>query len=168
MPSHLELSGGHCGAEEGEILAGIAGLCLALETGHTIWEITDNFGVAAGNHRLTFGIHGERIDLVDDAGCSGRRVVLLQPGLAGAGTRRPTSGTSRCGGLTGRVRVNQIGVYLQDQWLPTPRLTVTAGLRLDVPFLPKAPRQNPTALRSSASILRSLPAGTCSGLRGSA
>ena len=42
-------------ADDGVLLAGIAGSCLGLETGHTSWEITDNFGMAAGNHRLTFG-----------------------------------------------------------------------------------------------------------------
>ena len=30
-------------------------------------RLTDNFGMAVGNHRLTFGTHGELIDLVDDA-----------------------------------------------------------------------------------------------------
>jgi hypothetical protein len=41
--------------------------------------------------------------------------------------------------------VNQIGVYAQDQWAPTPRLTLTAGLRLDVPFLPTPPAKNKVA-----------------------
>ena len=56
-----------CGPTRAMLLAGVAGNCLGLETGHTLWELTDNFGMAAGSHRLTFGIHGELIDLVDDA-----------------------------------------------------------------------------------------------------
>ena len=42
--------------------------------------------------------------------------------------------------------MRQIGFYLQDQWAPTARLTLTAGLRLDVPFLPNDPPQNPDLL----------------------
>ena len=79
-----------------ELFAGTPSMCQGLETGHTLWEITDNFGVAAGNHRLTFGTHGERIDLVED--------VLDVPGglwifgsldsLAAGHARRVTYGTS--------------------------------------------------------------------------
>jgi hypothetical protein len=134
--------------EEGELGAGAAAGCLGLKTGHTIWEITDNFGMAAGNHRLTFGTHGELIDLVDDvliypAGVwDFHSLDSLERGEASLYIRDfPTAADSQVA-----FRVNQIGVYLQDQWLPTPGLTLTAGLRLDVPFVPKAPTQHPAAL----------------------
>ena len=111
------------GADEGEIVAGMPGSCLGLETGQTIWELTDNFGMAAGNHRLTFGTHGELIDLVDD--------VLDHPAgfwffdSLDSLARGEASCYSRdlaTAGSQVAFRVNQIGVYLQDQWVPTPRL----------------------------------------------
>jgi hypothetical protein len=135
-------------ADESELFAGTQGLCLGLETGHTMWEITDNLGMVVGNHRLTLGTHGERIDLVDD--------VLAFPGGVWFFTsldsldRGEASGYSRDFTIAAdsqvAFRVNQIGGYVQDQWLPTPRLTLTVGLRFDVPFVPQPPAQNATAL----------------------
>jgi hypothetical protein len=124
-----------------ELNAGTTTGCLGLETGHTLWEITDNFGMAAGNHRLTFGTHAERIHLVDDVLDAPRGVWTfesldsLAAGTAASYARDfPAASDSRVA-----FRVNQIGVYAQDQWVPTPHLTVTAGLRLDIPFAPTPP-----------------------------
>ena len=56
------------------------------------------------------------------------------------------------GGPGSDYRINQIGVYVQDQWTGVPRLTLTAGVRVDVPFLPDAPAQNPELLASELHI----------------
>jgi hypothetical protein len=56
-------------------------------------------------------------------------------------------------------RVNQIGVYAQDQWIPAPRLALTAGLRLDVPFLPTPPTQNPLVLQELGVNTALTPSG---------
>ena len=37
----------------------------------------------------------------------------------------------------------QLGVYGGDQWAVSPSLTLTYGLRLDVPFFPDEPSRNP-------------------------
>jgi hypothetical protein len=124
-----------------ELDAGTTTGCLGLETGHTLWEVTDNFGVAEGSHRLTFGTHAERIHLVENVLDVPRGVWTFQSldslaaGTAASYARDfPAAGDSRVA-----FRVNQIGVYAQDQWVPTPHLTVTAGLRLDIPFAPTPP-----------------------------
>jgi hypothetical protein len=147
--------------EEGELIAGAAPVCLGLETGHTVWEITENFGMAAGNHRLTFGTHGERIDLVDDvliypAGVwDAHSLDSLERGEASLYFRDfPTAADSQVA-----FRVNQIGVYLQDQWLPSPHLTLTAGLRLDVPYVPRAPARHLTASRELGINTSLTPSG---------
>jgi Carboxypeptidase regulatory-like domain len=147
--------------EEGELIAGAAPVCLGLETGHTTWEITDNLGMAAGNHRLTFGTHGERIDMVDDvliypAGVwDAHSLDSLEQGEASLYFRDfPTAADSQVA-----FRVNQIGVYLQDQWLPSPRLTLTAGLRLDVPYVPRAPTRHLTASRELGINTSLTPSG---------
>ncbi len=130
-----------------ELFAGGATTCQGLETGHTLWEITDNLGMAAGNHRLTFGTHAERIDLVDD-------VLDVPGGLWTFGSLDSLAQGTAASYLRDfttvadsqvAFRVNQIGVYAQDQWVPTAHLTVTAGLRLDVPFVPTPPARNATA-----------------------
>ena len=135
-------------ADSGGIGAGRAGPCAGLEVGQTIWEITDNFGVVAGDHRLTLGTHGELIDLVDDASqfpagvWTFENLDSLALGRASSYFRDSNESGSRVA-----FRVTQLGFYLQDQWMPTPRLALTAGLRMDVPFLPTAPRQNPEAFQ---------------------
>jgi hypothetical protein len=134
-------------ADQGELVAGMAEGCSGAETRQTVWELTDNFGVATGDHRLTFGTHGELIDLVDDVvGLPGGLWLFdsldsLAQGEASLYLREmPTAGSQLA------FRVNQIGAYVQDRWAVTPRLTLTGGIRFDVPFLPTPPAQNPLAL----------------------
>ena len=135
-------------------------------TGQTIWEITDNFGMTAGDHRLTFGTHGELIDLVDYASeVPGGEWSFDDLDSLAAGRASSYIGDIPTAGARVAFRIEQIGVYLQDQWGPTPRLTVTAGLRLDVPFVPTLPTQNEAAL-NWGSTLRSPRAATLSGLPG--
>jgi hypothetical protein len=147
-------------ADGGEITAGVAPSCIGAESGQTMWELTDNFGMAAGNHRLTLGTHGELIDLVDD-------VVDLPGGVwffdsldsLAQGEAALYLRDSAIAGAQVAFRVNQIGGYAQDQWAPTPRLTLTAGLRLDVPFLPTPPAQNPVALQELGINTALTPSG---------
>jgi Carboxypeptidase regulatory-like domain/TonB dependent receptor len=134
---------------EGGIDAGIPPGCLGLETGHTSWEFKDHFGVVSGNHRLILGVQGERIDMVDNVvGVPGGEWSFdnlddLEQGQASRYTRDlPIAADSQV-----KFRINQIGVYLQDQWLPTANLALTAGLRLDVPFVPTGPKRHPAATR---------------------
>jgi len=39
--------------------------------------------------------------------------------------------------------VNQLGIYFGDEWQVRPDLSLTYGLRLDVPFFPDSPSRNP-------------------------
>jgi hypothetical protein len=55
--------------------------------------------------------------------------------------------------------VHQIGFYAQDQWSPTPRLTLTQGLRFDVPFLADPPAQHPVVLRDLGVNTALTPSG---------
>jgi outer membrane receptor protein involved in Fe transport len=60
---------------------------------------------------------------------------------------------------TTRVRVTQLGFYLQDQWTPNPRLTVTGGVRVDVPLLSDQPRENPDLLAELGISSATTPSG---------
>ncbi|HEX3235472.1 MAG TPA: hypothetical protein VHR41_14835, partial [Gemmatimonadales bacterium] len=129
------------GADAGILAAGTPTSCLGLETGSTTWEVTDNFGIAAGSHRLTVGTHSELINLVDDAlrypagQWSFDDLDALAEGRASSYQKDSLTAL----GPQVAFQVRQAGLYVQDQWVPTPRLTVIAGLRLDVPFVPTAP-----------------------------
>jgi hypothetical protein len=148
-----------------DLNAGIPGFssggCAEGEAGHTTWEITDNFGLAAGSHRLTFGVHGERIDLVENPpGVSWGHWGFEN--LDSLEQARPSIYVRDYPFRTDEqlaFDVNQIGFYVQDQWLATPRLTLTAGLRLDVPFVPEAPPQNPVALQELGINTALTPSG---------
>ena len=136
-------------SDGGTLMAGMAEVCLGLKTGYTIWELTDNVGVTAGNHRLTLGTHDELMNLVDDAASlpngewTFESLDSLEQGIASFYKRD----FGRLSGGQVKFRVQQLGLYLQDQWTPGPRLTLTAGLRVDVPFVSPGPGQSQNALR---------------------
>src|SRR5690606_3387929 len=99
---------------------------------------TNNLTFAVGEHRLTLGTHNEFFNFnnvffagslgnwqfadVDDfaAGTPSRYEIVM--GTA----QRPEGGVADFG-------VQQWGLYAQDQWSPSAGLTVTAGLRADLP-----------------------------------
>jgi hypothetical protein len=108
-------------------------------------ELTANLTFAMGsNHRVTVGTHNEFFKFRNlfaqnrfgtwsfgnadslDLGLAQRYEILLE---------------ARPGGFEADFGVKQFGVYIQDDWQPTSRLTITGGLRMDVPFSDK-PFQN--------------------------
>jgi hypothetical protein len=151
-------------ADEGFLAAGNGFSCTVNFSNQDIWELTDNVSWFQGNHQLTFGTHNELIRT--------RRLTRFLPlghwdfasldsleaGLPELYVRtvpnplRPDSGGSNLG-------INQIGLYAQDRWAVTPSLTLTAGLRMDVPFVTSSPVANPL-LRSELGIDNTLtPSG---------
>jgi len=146
---------------EGELLAGAQEACHGYETGYTIWELTDNVGFTAGSHRITVGTHDELIDLVDDAQVSAQGqwffdgLEALEQGAPGIFARDLAAPAV----ARARFHVTQIGLYLQDQWTATPRLTLTGGMRVEVPFVPTPPGLNPTALRELGINSSRTPSG---------
>jgi hypothetical protein len=150
-------------ADAGRIVAGSAG-CGGLKTTETIWELTDNLGLEWGAHRLTLGMHHELLHLLshfqapDEGGWTFESLDSLQQGMP-SGYQRNLPGPLAPEGPTADFRVRQIGFYVQDQWVPTDRLTLTAGLRLDVPFLSHDPPQNPDLLVGLGINTAVLPSG---------
>ncbi|HET7240518.1 MAG TPA: carboxypeptidase regulatory-like domain-containing protein, partial [Gemmatimonadales bacterium] len=114
------------GADGGELIAGTAEGCTGAETSQKVWELTDNFGLAAGDHRLTVGTHGELINLVDDVVSTAGGAWLFGnlDSLALGQANRYVRDFPNAGSQVA-FRVSQIGAYVQDQWAPTPRLTLT-------------------------------------------
>jgi outer membrane receptor protein involved in Fe transport len=116
------------------------------ELDQDIYEATANYTFNIGaQHQITVGTHNEFFKFRNlfannrfgtwtfgnadslDANLPRRYEILLE---------------AREGGFTARFAVEQLGAYLQDAWRATDRLTLTGGLRYDIPYIDK-PFQNP-------------------------
>ncbi len=112
-----------------------------------ILEVTDDFTLIKGNHTITIGTHNEffkfeNLFIQDVYGTYFfNNLADLQAGNAaqyqvifanGADPRRPT-----------QFAAQQWGLYAGDQWRVNNNLTLTAGLRFDLPRLTDSPTYNP-------------------------
>ncbi len=118
-----------------------------------IFTLTDNFKLYKGKHTWTFGTHNEFYDI--------RNVFLawnfgeyeynsLNDFLTGA----PAAGYTRVYSLVDNVagdetaaaaefNAMQLGLYVQDEIAFNNKFTLTAGLRMDVPFITDDPEEAP-------------------------
>ena len=159
----VEYPGVEVSADAGAIVAGSFG-CGGLETRESILELTDNLGFTWGDHRVTVGMHHELLHLLsrfrapDEGHWGFDSLDSLAAGQPSAYSRSLPGPLAPAGPLAD-FHVRQIGIYLQDQWAPTARLLLTAGLRLDVPFLPDDPPQNPDLLAGLGINTAATPSG---------
>ena len=111
-------------------------------------EFTDNVTFSRGQHQITVGTHNEFFHF--------RNVFFpasigvwnfsspdsLRLGLPNRFERAlPTA--QRPDGPIADFNVKQFGFYAEDRFAPVPKLTLTAGVRIDVPYQP-SPAFNPT------------------------
>jgi len=135
-----------------------------------LFELTDNFTIPLGSkHRLTLGTRNELYRVTNGflQNSFGNWTFLSLADFV-TGT---TSGATYTGSgpvLTGanvlaQFTGGQAGVYVQDVWEVTPRLTINMGLRADAPFFLDDPRNQPRV----DSAFRASPAGNefANGLR---
>ncbi|HET8624402.1 MAG TPA: TonB-dependent receptor [Gemmatimonadales bacterium] len=149
---------------EGTSLQAGAAPCSPKPDHQQIWELTDNLGVAMGNHRFTIGTHSELISLGND-------VQTLRTGLwffdgldsleqaLPSGYIRDLANPAQPEGNRADFGIRQLGLYVQDEWSPTRQLTITAGLRFDVPFFRRNPVSNPTLARELGIDNSTTPSG---------
>jgi hypothetical protein len=118
-----------------------------------IISITDNFKIYKGKHTWTIGTHNEFYDIFNlflpwnfgqyeydslDDFISGapaadyRRVYSLVDGITGDGSA-----------AAAEFNAMQLGIYAQDQIQVNEKLSITAGLRLDMPILTDDPGEAP-------------------------
>jgi hypothetical protein len=137
-------------ADNGQLSAGTAETCLDERNQQEILELTDNLSFSAGNHRFVVGTHNELLRLPTrqhfQFGFYNRwdfgNLDSLEQGLPNHyGATFPTP--SRVSGPLSDLSVNQVGLYVQDQWTPSRKLTLTGGLRFEVPFVSATPHPNP-------------------------
>lgn len=147
------------------LIAGPDRFSSANELDQDVFEFTNNFSAYLGNHVITVGTHNEFFnfrnlfirsfygyyefntlaDLQNNNPSFYQRVFSQIPGV-----EKPAA----------RFNVNQLGFYVQDEWTAVPNLKLTAGVRVDIPFLPKKPDYNPLVSEDFPGISTSdVPSG---------
>ena len=121
------------------ITAGTAGGCAPSTVRQEAIEVTDNAATAVGRHVLGVGFHGELLRFRDDLmiGSPGLWIFesldALEAGRAQS-YQRTLRGPAWSGGID--FRAYHFALYAQDRWTPRDDLTLTAGVRVDLPLLP--------------------------------
>lgn len=111
-----------------------------------IIEIHDDLTWLKGNHTLTIGTHNELFtfdNLFIQNAFGAYEFDTLDDFLAGDVDRFRYTAVVPGQPETQKVTVNQIGLYFGDQWAVRDNLTLTYGLRVDVPYFPDKPSRNP-------------------------
>ena len=109
-------------------------------------ELHNDFTWLKGDHTLTFGTHNEFFsfdNLFIQNFFGAYEFATLDAFEAGVSRRYQHSFPNPGQDPTARFDVEQIGLYVGDQWAARPNLTLTFGLRLDVPFFSDVPGRNP-------------------------
>ncbi len=129
-----------------------------------IYEATANLTFNLGSqHQVTVGTHNEFFHFVDlfannkNGTWTFGSADSLELGLA---RRFEVLLPLREGGFVSDFKVKQFGGYVQDAWRPNDRVTLTFGLRYDVPFSDKPFQNNLTQLKDTLGInTSSFPSG---------
>jgi len=131
------------------------------EVDQDVVEVTDNYTTPVGRHRLTIGTKNEfyRIRNLFAQNSYGVWEFSSLDSLSRGDARSYQAGVGLGGPIDARFDAAQFGVYGQDQWQATDRLVVTAGLRLDVPFLFDTPQENASVLAEYHRRTDRVPSG---------
>ena len=131
----------------GQARAGRENFSTANELDQDVYELTDDFTLLRGRHTFTFGTHNEffrfRNQFIRDSFGSYRfaNLDMLEQGLA---QQYDYSFSLTSDPLqSAKFRVRQFGFYAGDQWRAATNLTLTYGVRADIPTFPDKPTANP-------------------------
>lgn len=132
------------------ISAGYEPFTLNNQVINDVYSIIDNFTYYAGKHTITAGVSYEyqKIGNMFMPGSQSYYVFnSLQDFAENKAPIRYSTTYSLVPGqsavFASQVKVNQLGIYLQDEFNVSPRFKLTAGIRLDQPSFPEAPIENP-------------------------
>lgn len=125
--------------------AGSHEISTADSTDNVSTQITDNLTIPLRQHRITIGVSSQlfKVRRFDLRGAYGiwefASLDSLDAGLASSYRVTRDFGTAEV-----PLRGSQHGLYLSDDWDPTPRLSLTFGLRADIPLVSWTPPYMPS------------------------
>jgi hypothetical protein len=131
------------------------------EVDQDVVEITDNFTIPLGRHRLTIGTKNEfyRIRNLFAQNAYGVWEFSSLDSLASGYAARYQAAVGLGGPIDARFDAAELGLYVQDRWQMTDRFVLTGGLRLDVPFMFDKPEANPSVLAQYGRRTEEIPSG---------
>jgi hypothetical protein len=156
-PTNLPLilvRAGRLGAADAWLAAGGERFSQLNELDQDIFQIQDSLTLALGDHQLTIGTSTEFLKLRNAflqaavGAWTFDSLEDLEAGRASAFQRRFGVSELQEPG-TAAFSVAQPGLYVQDNWTPFKGLTLTPGIRFDVPFLSQA-NTNPRLVDNEA------------------
>ena len=132
-------------------------------------EVRDAVSITSGAHLWTIGLHGE-LNWITNRQLSARwgsyTFATLNDLSRGAPSgyeyRYPLEGTSPDGVAW---RIGQISAFLQDEWRPSSHVSLSAGVRVDLPFLLDRPRENAAVREAFLPLGYSLSTSTLPAMR---
>lgn len=149
-------------ADRGILRAGTPTGCPTNAVEQDAIEVTENVTVGVGGHVVTLGAHGALLHFTDNL-LGNVAGTWTFPSLDSLEAGRATQYDRAFAGPAGATGVDfgarQISLYVQDRWSPTRTLTLTLGLRLDVPFLPDPVGSNDLLKTALGIDIGRLPSG---------
>ena len=133
------------------------------ELDQDIFEVTDNFTLPIGSHRITIGTQNQFFKFRNAFGQNSKGVwtfgsldslQLGQANLYQVGVP--------VGGGDGQVRFksNNLAAYIGDEWTVSPKLSLQLGIRGDMPVFPDKPPANDSILKYYGQNTSDFPSGT--------
>jgi hypothetical protein len=110
-----------------------------------VLELTDNVTVPLEAHTLTFGVRFDNTSILNDFRQRSYGAYKFSS-LDSLANKLPVGYSiayANGPGIAADFAAQVFSAYAQDQWSLTPRMTLTGGLRMDVPRLTSSPADNP-------------------------
>lgn len=133
----------------GQIRLGSEQFSTANQLDQDIFTITNNFEIYRGNHTITLGTHNEFYSIYNlfiPQNFGTYEFDSLSDFINGEPASSYTRAYSLVDNITGSgsaaaadFNAMQLGLYAQNEWRATDQLSLTFGLRIDVPFITDDP-----------------------------